>query len=358
MRSRVLATLAATAIALAPAVPASAYDTLRGIVSVLPDLDDADSAEFNFMSPVLQQGWDARDWVGIGLMEAEMAAFDPGPAIGLVGIDFSQLDGLAHWGEPPSTFVYLIGELDPGAVRDALLNRPNMEEVPAADVIGELPDDLLVLSEGEDYATDFGARDEDYPFGGGWRAHRIAVGEAAALVAFAWPDFELALEATLDPSTTERQQMWSALVDAAATASPSGLDAYSAAAVPPRFYTRPADQGAGDAAQLPPFDAVMVLGAVGDGWEAAQFALAYGEVAGAEAAATALAERLPTANPPIPANAKVATHIGAGDEDVVTAVVSVVFASGTSEHRSSEWVQRWINDVYSGRLEVMLIAGE
>jgi len=358
MRSRVLATLAVTAVALAPAAPASAYDTLRGIVSVLPDVPETDSALLRFMNPALLQGWDIRDWIGVGLIEAETAAYSPEAANELVAIDFSALDGLAQWGWQQNTFAYLIGDLDPDAVRDALLTRPGMEEVPAGDLTVDLPDGLLILAEGEDYATDFEATKDDYPFGGGWKAHRVAVGEAAALVAFAWPDFEMALEATLDPGVTETQQLMTALVEAAAEASPPGFEAYAAAVEPPRYFERADGTVSEDAALVPAFDMAMLAGAAGDDWEAAQIALAYTGVDEAEAAVAALEERLATGEPVMDAGAKIASRISTGGNGIVVAVVSLVFEPGTPDHPSSEWVQRWINESFSGRLRFMMIAPE
>lgn len=337
-----LARLALTALFAIPALPAVAYDALREIVRVLPDPDEAGGTTFNYMNPAMIQSWPIRAWIGVGLPDADAALLDSNVGIEKAGIDFTALEGVLHWGLAPESGIYLVGDaIDRTAVRDALTARPGMSE--------EVRDNVTILAEGDDYGTDPAARDPDYPFGGGWRGHRVAAGDGAAFVAFSWPDLERGLEAA-EPGDSDLQEMLAAMVDAAEKAVPLGFEAHAAAMAPVRAYAPPDPDAREDTAVLPAFEAALLIGAAGDDWEAAQIVLAYLDHDDAGNAATSLADRIEEDRPE---DAKLTVRVS--ESDMSIAVVSLVFPPGAPDHPSSEFVSRWINDAYSGRLDLMMV---
>ncbi len=334
-----------------PAAPAHAFDTLAEMLSRLPvDAinEDVGGPELYFMSSRLVAGWPPSDIPGVGLHEIGPALLDRDIGVETVGIPFPDLDGILNFGTPPETLIVLAGDVISVAdIGDALLRRPNMEQVDR--------NGTTVFAEGADFAVDLTGRTEDYPFGGGWRAQRVAVWPGGAAVAFAWPMIDAALPqltAGDDFTPSGGGALLAAMVEAARRAAPANAAAVAASglggltlAASPAFL-----DGIPDDRHIPPFAYLLLVASTSPGSEATQAVFAYGSRAAAEAGAAALAANLKdTAFRQ--ADCKILSKI-VETEGSFFAVVSVVFEPGLEGHPGTAELGRWQTDLFAGRFEL------
>lgn len=335
------------------AVPAWAFDGLMAIAERLPVSADH-TEELYFMSPAAVAGWQPSDFPGIGLPELASALFDADLGIEKVGFAFPELDGIANFGTVPHATLHLLGTgIQPEAVGEALLRRPEMERFERLEV--------TVFAEGEDNAVDVTARDPAYPFGGGWRSHRVAVWDGGAIVAYSWDDLEAALagagsgDESPSGANTRRWRL-ADLVAAAATNAPANAGAFAATGLPGAAFLVDDDAATGNGAAIPAFEYALYVASTSGASEAVQMVLAYEEAADAVAALNAakarlvvdIGERYPDGTTIIGRT----TELPGGG---AAAVISVVYPPGMEGHPSSYEIGRWTNDALSRRLEILAV---
>ncbi|MCW5715012.1 MAG: hypothetical protein KIT43_10915 [Bauldia sp.] len=326
------------ALALVWSAPAGAFEILTMLLQAMPEAleDDPVAPEFDFAVPRAQAGWPVGSWQTVGLDDLNPALLDRDRGIETVGIAFSDLDGILRYGAPPDSRLYLYGSaVAETEVRTALMARPGMSEAEH--------DSFAAFSVGTDFAVDPGGREHGYPFGGGWRAHRVAVRDGFAAVTYSTPALVSAMIAIqrLDAGTVSESPVV-AMVDAAANLVPAELNAYAAMGLPGEALRQ---QGA-----MPGPGYVIVAASASADWEAAQFMLLYDSDEAAAAGVTALHAAL-AALREWPEGAKVqAASIRLPDG--AAAIVTVLFAPGTSGHPSSTLLNQWRFAVISRSLDL------
>lgn len=338
------------ALALATGAPAKAYETLSELVRHVPEAPEGGVGELYFMSPRAMSDWPPSAWVGIGFDDFTDALLDPTVGIEMAGIDFTRLDGIANWGTPPFSLLYMIGDaVDPDAIGEVLLAR-GLEETER--------DGTTVYAIGEDREADLTQRDPGYPFGGGWRAHRVAVDYGVALLAFAWDDLEAGLDAAALSGDGAVQAMLEGMVQAASEGTPGGFVAHGAATLPTEAFVAPDGLPEDAVDPLPRFDAVMYIAAAGDDWEAGQIALAYADPDVAAAAAEELAARLQAFAGVADRDAKVIPTSVSLDGGGAVALATAIFPPGTPYHPSSALYSRMMSDAFTRRYQLLSTVGE
>jgi len=326
---------------------AAAFDGFSEMVAGLP-IDSADArAEFYFMSPRLVLDWPPRDIPGIGLSEITPVLVDAALGVEKVGISFPDLAGIVHLGSSPHRTIHLFGpELNIESVAEALLRRPDMEQLERNGV--------TVFAEGADNETNLNAVDRVYPFGGGWRAHRVAVWDGGALVAFNWADLEHLLAAR-GAEVDAGRQGWHLvdLVSVAANATPGGAEVFAAAGFPIRvFQLEGAPQPIARSVQA--FSYVLFVAITDGNDEAVQMVLVYDDRTAAEASTKVLASRLSEINGPD--GTVVTRDIAELPGGAFGAVITLAFTPDAEDHPASRELRRWLNDVLSGRLQILSVA--
>jgi len=317
-------------------VQAGAFEALLDLVRILPATEQWDHSQFDFASPRLQAGWPPRALQGAGIVEFSAALVERGVGVASVGIPFPDLDGLMSFGVPPDTVLYLSGPaVALEAVRPSLLARPGMTEREGGGA------GFAVFAIGEEYGIQTMAIDRTYPFGGGYRAHRVAVRDGLAAVTFATPPLEAAIAAAAgDHARTDAWQV-EAIIAAAAGLVPDGFEAYAASGLPAEAFL-----SSSGVPSMPGY--AIVVASLGADWEATQFLLSFADPAAADAGAASLAAAL-VALRAWPEGAKVEVDT-APLPDGAAAVVTVLFAPGTTDHPSSDQLNRWRSDIYARRL--------
>lgn len=329
-------------LALAWSAPAGAFEILAMLLQAMPEALEGDpvASEFDFAVPRAQAGWPVESWQTVGLDDLNPALLDRDRGIETVGIAFPELDGILRYGAPPDSRLYLYGSAVAKAeVRTALMARPGMSEAEH--------DSFATFTVGADFAVDPAGRENGYPFGGGWRAHRVAVRNGFAAVTYSTPALASAMTAIQkqDAGTVPESPVV-AMVDAAAGLVPEELNAYAAMGLP------------GDALRQPgslsgPGYAIAVASASAY-WEAAQFMLLYDSEEAAAGGATSLRAAL-AALREWPEGAKVQA-VSIGLPEGAVAIVTVLFAPGTSDHPSSTLLNQWRSAVISRSLDLATVA--
>lgn len=322
--------------------PAGAFEILGMMLQGMPEAaeDGPVAPQFDFAVPAAQAGWPVRSWQAVGVEDLNAALLDRNRGIEAVGIPFPDLDGILRYGAPPDTRLHLYGSAIARAeVRTALMARPGMTEAEH--------DSFGTFAVGADFAVNPAGRESGYPFGGGWRAYRVAVRNGLAAVTFSTPALVSAMEAiqAQDAGTVPESPVM-AMVDAAAGLVPDELNAYAAMGLPDEAFRDPG-------APPGPGYAMIVASAAAD-WEATQFMLLFDTEEAAAAGATSLFAALGTLRD-WPAGAKVQTAAIALPEGAV-AIVTVLFEPGTPDHPSSMLLNQWRSAVFSRSL-VLSIEG-
>lgn len=322
--------------------PAGAFEILGMMLQGMPEAaeDDPVAPEFDFAVPAAQAGWPVRSWQAVGIEDLNEALLDRNRGIETVGIAFPDLDGILRYGAPPDSRLTLYGSaIAEAEVRAALMARPGMTEAEH--------DSFATFSVGADFAVNPERRESGYPFGGGWRAHRVAVRNGLAVITFATPALVSAMEAIeAQDAGTVPQSPVVAMVDAAAGLVPDELNAYAAIGLP--------DEAFRDAGALPGPGYAMVVASAAAGWEATQFMLLFDTEEAAAAGGTSLHAALGALRD-WPADAKVQTAAIALPEGAM-AIVTVLFQPGTPDHPSSMLLNQWRSAVFSRSL-VLSIEG-
>ncbi len=342
----------AAALASLTASSAWAFDGLMAMADQLP-VSSRSMSELYFMSPIAVAGWQPSDIPGIGLSDLALVLFDADLGVAQVGIAFPELEGIAHFGTAPHATLHLLGDsIHTDAVGDALLQRDGMEET---DRLG-----VTVFVEGEDNTVNITARDPAYPFGGGWRGHRVAVWDGGAIVAYSWGDLEAALAAAQrmeEPAPSG--QIWSLadLVAAAAEHAPANARAFAATGLPVFAFDAAEAATTGNGAVVPGFEYALYVASTSGASETMQMVLAYRVAANASAAANSVKARLSAdIGERYPADTTVVGRTVDLPDGATLAIISVVYPPGTDGHPSSYEIGRWTNDVLSRRQDILAIA--
>lgn len=336
-RSHRRAAVAFLGVALLWPAPAGAFETLAGLLRAVPATAGSDGhlPSFDFGSPSLQAGWPVRSLQTAVVEEFNMALIDRERGLETVGIAFPDLDAVLRFGEPPATTIYLAGAaIITDDVRTALLARPDMIEGEAGV--------FATFAAGDDYAIFPDRAEISYPFGGGWRAYRVAVRDGFLIEAFATHVLTDAITAVGAAAAGATDSPVAAMIEAAATLVPEGFAAYAASGLPGEAIFRAADP-------MPEYG--LVVASVDGNWEGTQFVLLFADETTAAAGAVALATAL-QAIPDWPEAAKVNVGtVPAGDR--VVAAVTVLFEPGTPDHPSSFLLNRWRQGIWARALSLV-----
>ena len=351
MKNRLAALALAASLCVLPGT-ARAFDGVRAIATALPIGQQSAEDEFYFMDPSAVRTWPPSDWPGIGISELLGVMIDADLGLQTVGISFPELYGIASFGTVPQMTIHLVGEdISAETVGEALLLRPGMEETER--------DGVAVFAEGDDYGTDPAAMDSNYPFGGGWRSHRVAVADGRALVSFSWPDLDDLLTPVFHGVEPGGDGGWSFgdLIDAAAEQAPAGAVAFAASGLPTRAFVRSGELDPG-AASVPAFAYAVHLGWTQGNREGAQMILAYDDADDAEAAAAALAARLESdrLGGAWPAETKIVSAVVELRGGGVAAIASLLFPPFATDHLAVRRIEDWHREIFSGRLGFIAVA--
>jgi hypothetical protein len=306
------------------------------------------------MSPNTVAEWPLAQVPGIGLPELRPVLLDADLGIEKTGIEFPALDGIAYFALPPHATIHLVGaQISAGAVGAALLHRPGMAQIDR--------EGLAIFTEGEDNETNFLRRDPRYPFGEGWRAHRVAVWNGNAVVTFSWEDLTQALAQIggggAPPGPGDAGWRLEDLVTIAAAQAPDGAQAFAATGLPARTF-QPTPGVEPEGGGVPEFGYALYIGWALDDREAIQMVLTYRDSAAAEIALTLLIDRFNRElSDRWPADTQVDSSVASiGGRGTVVALISTQFPSGATDHPAARELGRWYDDALSRRLQLLSIA--